>query len=274
MFETWQQKAALAVFIFLLLTIPIGSYLLSQRQTFRSRASEGPKIATGSATPLEEATASSLISPLDQIKQLTNALKEASASPTPVTAFSFGPTLGFKLSLEGRPEGKMTSKVFVGISEGKAQNPPKYLLSFTIDLPDTGIFTNLSLAGLNAGSNYTAYLKPTVQIATSSSFIMSPTVSYLNNNKPLNLLTGDLNQDNVINSADYSIEKALLGTNSNFKNWNPDADFNLDGVVNSIDLAYIIKNMAKTGDSGVWTSTPTKPSGTTSSSSGYWLWMP
>ena len=265
MFETVQQKIALGVFIFLLVSIPIGSYVLSQKQTFRSRASEGPKIATDSASPLQEASPSSELSAIDKIKPLTDSLKDP--SPTPVTAISFGPTLGFKLTLEGRPEDKMASKVFGGIAECKGQTSPKYLLSVTIDLPDTGIFTNLSLAGLNSGTTYTAYIKPTLQIATSSAFIMSPTITYLNNNQVLKLLTGDLNQDNVINSADYSIEKALIGTNSTSSNWNADADFNLDGVVNTIDLAFISKNMAKTGDSGVWISTP-------SGSSGYWLWVP
>lgn len=285
MFETLKQKIALAVFIILLISIPIGSYLLSQQQTIKTRASEGKKTATKSASLLES-TASSSLSPLDEISDLVKALEEAETTPTPVTATSFGPTLGFKLTLEGRPAGRMASKVFVGITEGAtAQGAPKYLLSFTIDLLDNGVFNNLSLAGLTPGNTYTAYIKPTVQLATSSAFIMSPTISYINSNQNMTLLTGDLNQDNVINSADYSIEKSLLGTNSASTNWNLDADFNLDGVVNIVDLSFISKNMAKTGDSGVWISTPATPSASLNSpiggptshptgSSGYWLWVP
>ena len=120
---------------------------------------------------------------------------------------------------------------------------------------------------------------------------MSPTQSNLNSNQPIFLLTGDLNEDNVINSADYSIAKTAFGAKPNSANWNENIDFNVDGIINSADIAIIIKNMAKTGDSGLWISQVASgsaslldqtPAGSVSAepvyhpsgSSGYWLWVP
>ena len=55
------------------------------------------------------------------------------------------------------------------------------------------------------------------------------------------------------------------GPLNKYENWiknNDNADFNRDGIINLFDLSIIIKNMAKTGDSGVWVSTPATSSGT------------
>lgn len=290
MFETWQQKALLGVFIALLLTIPIGSYLVTQRTAQKASASQVP-----SSLPITESTASAKLSPLDEIRKLTEDLKNTTSTESAVTADSFGPVLSFQLKLEGRPAGRQSSKVFVGLSDFtlNSSSAPKYLLSFTIDLPDNGTFNKLSLAGLTPGNKYSAYIKPSAQLATSSAFIMNPTTSFINNNQPLSLLTGDLNEDNVINSADYSIAKGALGSTPTSAGWNEIIDFNKDGIVNTLDLAFITKNMAKTGESGVWVSPiPTTssstglsyppatgglestPSSHPSGSSGYWIWVP
>lgn len=286
MFETLQQKIIVGVFVFLLLAIPIGAYLVSQRQ-------EGKASAQGPGKPITQISSDSgQLSPLEQIKQLTDAIKEASPTATPLTtATTYGPTMNLKLIIEGRPAGKQASKVFIGISDGgSATTTPKYVLSFTIDLPDSGLFSGLSLAGLTAGSRYTAYIKGPAQIATSSAFTMSPSITYLNNLQPINLKTGDLNEDNVINSADYAIAKASLGAIAGMPLWNDNIDFNRDGVINSFDLAIILKNMSQTGQSGVWGSPiPASKSASLitspgtgglssntldSTPSGYWIWVP
>ena len=291
MFKTLKQKIALGVYIFLVLSIPIGSYLVSQQQTIKSRASEEiSRKIEGSLNPAKTTTSAQ-----QEIRNLL-ASSSATSSPTPppTAAVTFGPTLDFKLVLEGRPTDNQASKVFIGITSGQTTGAQQaYLLSFTVDLPPIGAYSGLSLAGLNVGSQYTAFIKPTAQIATSSAFIMSPAATKLNAGSPINLLTGDLNEDNVINVADYNLAKAAYGSTPASSNWNEVADFNKDGVINNYDLAYITKNMGQTGKSGPWQSTPAKTGGVPGNiggesspsalpdpttgpngSPGYWLWVP
>lgn len=274
MFSTFKSRLLLGIYVFIILSIPIGAYLASQNQTIKSTAQE-----VKSKPPIVKASPSSTSSAKQLLGDVRNNLPDetlpSSPSPSsPTIATSFGPTLSFKANLEGRPLKDQSTRMFVGIVEGNLTTNPKFLLSFTVDLPASGEYSNLSLAGLSPGSNYTTLLKSSAQIATSSAFIMAPTVSRLNNNAPLTLLSGDLNDDNVINSADFSIAQKSLGQTGV-------ADLNLDGIINAFDLSIIIKNLGQTGASGAWTSplpkvaTPsgglTPPAG---SESGHWIWVP
>lgn len=262
MFSTLRMRLLLGVYVFIILSIPVGAYLASQSQTYKSKASETKpakvtkKISTDSAqlNPAKE-----LLGALED-----NLLEEKETSPT--IANSFGPTLSLKASLEGRPQNKQAIKLFVGIMEGQLASNPKFLLSFSVDLPDNGVYSNLSLAGLSPGTKYTALLKGKAQIATSSAFIMSPTVTNLNEGQAVNMLSGDLNEDNAVTAADLSIAQS----------GNKLADFNQDGVVNAFDFAIITKNLGQVGASGTWTSPLPKvatPSGNLATG-GYWLWIP
>ncbi|MBI2020062.1 hypothetical protein HYS94_01445 [Candidatus Daviesbacteria bacterium] len=288
MFYSLKAKILLGVYIFLLLSIPIGAYLASQQQIFKTgakSAKEAPK-KPATATPSASVSDSS-----DLSKGAGSKLQfETSSTPTPSPReepsssidTSYGPTLTFKVNLEGRPAGNQAARMFVGIIEGALTINPDYLLIFNFDIPESGESDELSLAGLDTNKNYTAILKGPAQIATSSAFLMSPALTKLNDGNALTLLSGDLNEDNVINSADFSLAQSLLGSKSGSANWNDNADFNKDGVINSLDLGYILKNFGKTGDSGAWTSPI--PSATSSASlnqpatggnpSGYWLWIP
>ena len=149
----------------------------------------------------------------------------------------------------------MATKLFVGIADNTTATL-KYLLSFTVDMPASGAFKGISLAGLEVGSSYKAILKGPAQLATSSAFVMGPSATELNGGNPIFLLSGDLNEDNVINTADYSIVKSAIGSKPEAANWNDNVYFNKDGVINAIDLGIVIKNFGKTGASGVWVSTP------------------
>lgn len=283
MFSTLKMKVLLGIYIFLVLSIPTGTYLVSLQQTIQSKASEPKK-----TTQAPQTTPSHTISPAKELAKLAEqtgqkVLSTPTPEPTTTIATSFGPTLSLKAKLEGRPKDNQTTRLFVGIAEGSLTTNPKFLLTFTVDLPKSGEYSGLSLAGLTVGNKFTALLKGSAQIATSSAFIMSPTVTNLNDGQSLAMLSGDLNEDNAINSSDYSIVKALLGANSKSKNWNDNADFNKDGIINSFDLAIITKNLGKIGASGVWTSPIPKnatPSGglteeaTSSATSGYWIWVP
>lgn len=93
--------------------------------------------------------------------------------------------------------------------------------------------------------------------------------------------SGDLNEDNVINSADYTIALQANASTPGSTNWNELADLNKDGIVNIFDLAIITKNIGQVGASGAWTSPIPKiatPSGglipEEDSTFGYWLWIP
>ncbi len=284
MFVTLTQKILLGIYIFVVLSIPIGAYLVSQQQTIKSRAEEdsapivktAPKPTTSPAKELLSTTQSNLSNTLLSTPQPS---PEAS---TPTIATSFGPTLSLKISLEGRPADNQATKLFVGILEGALSTNPKFLLSFSVDLATSGEYSNLSLAGLTSGTQYTALLKGAAQIASSATFTMSPTVSNLNEGQAVTLISGDLNDDNVINSADYAIVQGALGKTKTSSGWNENIDFNLDGVINIFDLAIVSKNIGKTGESGAWTSTPAASSsaslapsvGGPGQTSGYWLWIP
>ncbi|TSC86372.1 MAG: Uncharacterized protein G01um10147_895 [Microgenomates group bacterium Gr01-1014_7] len=274
MFSSLKLRLLLGVYVFLILSIPVGAYLVSQQQTVKSRASEIAPKPTVKPTP-KVATSSAKLS-------LLSIPDEATPEPSSSTiATSFGPTLSLKAALEGRPVDNQATKLFVGIIEGTLSANPKFILSFSINLPISGTYTNLSLAGLISGTKYTALLKGPAQIATPSEFYMAPAVTNLNDGEAVNLITGDLNEDNIINSADYSIIQKAFGSTSKSSNWNGTADFNKDGVINAFDLSIVAKNLGKTGASGLWTSPIPKaatPSGAINPSDnpqgGYWLWIP
>lgn len=299
MFSTFKQKLLLGAFVFLLLSIPVGAYLASQTQVFKSKASEQASPAPTLQVPPKPSLspAKKLLTAAEEatIKEEESALSASpapspSASPSsssPEIATNYGPTLAFKVKIEGRPQGQENTKLFVGIMEGLLTANPKFLLSFTVDLPASGEYANLSLAGLNSGTQYTALLKGSNQIATSSAFTMAPAVSNLNGGEPLTLLVGDLNDDNVVNTADYSLALKAYGATSGSANWNENVDFNSDGAINSFDLSLITKNMGQSGASGAWTSPipkvatssatltqPTAGGPLPDGSKGHWIWVP
>jgi hypothetical protein len=208
-----------------------------------------------------------------------------------------GPTLGFSVILQGRPLDNQTTKAFLGIAAGTPTTRPTYLLSFMVNIPASGSFDGISLSGLDVGQTYTAYLKGDAQIATSSSFVVKATPTNL---AALNLLTGDVNEDNVIDNLDYNLVKATVGSTPASSKWNPLFDFNMDNIINSWDLNIILTNLGKIGASGAWysytpiatasaqtTSLLTNPSTGSASSEitpgvvkgnqerpGYWMWVP
>lgn len=286
MFSTFKQRLLVGIYIFILLSIPVGAYLASQYQTIQSSASEKkvtkplvqvtPKPATSSAKQL-------LSSSLNQ--KSTPTTSSPAPSETSTLPTSYGPTLSLKVNLEGRAKGNQATKLFVGIAEGTLTTNPKFLLSFTVNLPASGIYSGLSLAGLNPGSTYTALLKGAAQIASAVTFTMSPAVSNLNDGQAINLTSGDLNDDNVVNNTDYTIMQKAIGATLTSPNWNENADLNKDDIINAFDMTILIKNIGQVGVSGAWTSpipkvsTPSAsltnpPIGSPLNQGGYWLWLP
>lgn len=279
MFTTLTQRLILGVYLFIVVSIPIGAYLTSQYQNTKSKAREENIKTIVKSTP----------KPTTSPKTATPSAKLPSPAPeaTTTTATSYGPTLSIKISLEGRPKADQSTRLFVGIVEGNITVSPKFLLSFTVNVPKDGSYSNLSLAGLTPGSKYSALLKGSAQVATSSAFFMSPSQTNLNDSQALNLLSGDLNDDNVVNDLDYVIILKALGSSGTSSNWNANADFNKDGIINTLDLVIVTKNTGKVGASGVWTSpipiatpsadlSPESPpiGGPGGSTDGHWIWVP
>ncbi len=294
-FGTNSTKIIILGFVLTILSIPVGAYFLSQR----TKAQKPPPVYTAPVTKEASSSASSPLS--DLAKQIGDAAptpEPGTENTSPLAQISVGSSLDFKLILEGRPKDRYATKLYLGIAEGQTTNNPQYLLSFNIDLPDSGEYKGLSLAGLNQGKTYTAYLKGQAQIATSSSFLVTPTTAKLNNGDAMTLLTGDLNEDNVINTADLSIARKAYGSKPSSANWNANIDFNLDNVINVLDLGLLTRNIGKTGASGAWYSQPpaatssgainpvalspasasASPQGAVNLSvpgeGGHWLWIP
>lgn len=251
MFSSIKSKLFLGIYVFLLLSIPAGAYLASQSQNPNASAKNNADRNLNQTDQNAGINSSTALKDLQTLSTPQTPSLTPTANPTAETSTNFGPIMDFILRLEGRPTNKESAKVFVGIAEGEITNSPKYLLTFSVNLPDDGRYPNLSLAGLTAGNRYSAYLKGPAQIATASAFTMSAFTTHLNDSNPLVCLSGDVNDDNVINDADLTIAKS----------GNQTADFNLDGLVNSLDFALITKNSGKLGAGGVWTSQPPKPTG-------------
>lgn len=263
------QILAIIGFIIILISIPASFMLVSKTQILKSSAQETKKTTTSQTvdskpvTKAKEVPATNTLAELNKLisgsqQGATPAATPSTITPTPTDVqLGFGPTLSVKIALEGRKTGnQQSSKVFVGISSGTVTIKPTYLLTYTVDFPDSGLFRGLSLAGLNPGSVYTAYVKGPSQIDSASTFTMAPTESSLNSDQALTLTSGDLNEDNTINTTDYTIAKSLYGATKSSAAWNERADLNADGIINNLDLGVIMKNLGKTGASGIWASTP------------------
>jgi hypothetical protein len=284
-----KEKIILGVIIALIFLIPTTSLVIASRISSELKSQGMDIFQKGTVT--KEATQSSL---LDELKKTLGA--NPSPSPDSTPQFSLGPTLEFALNINGRPTQNQATKAFVGIAIGPVTTKPQYLISFKVDVPASGIYQNLPLAGLTTGNTYTAYFKGQSQIATSSSFTVKPTS---NNIGTLFMLSGDLNEDNVINDQDSAVLNSVLGTTTKSANWNPNADLNTDGVVNTFDLAILQKNLGKIGAGGPWYSqitqtenskipvgsasaelisttsaSPNPNSGSPTKSGGYWMWIP
>lgn len=62
------------------------------------------------------------------------------------------------------------------------------------------------------------------------------------------LLSGDINNDNQVTTADYDILNAAYGSTPGSPKWNAAADLDGSGRVNALDYALLQGNLGKTGD--------------------------
>jgi hypothetical protein len=273
--KLWAQKLPLFLIIFFFAFTPLLIYLLSVRFQAQDLLNLNKLLNQNTSSDT-----SPNLSSLESLKQ--NLEQKINNSKTQTTNSSNGPTLHFNLNIEGRSVDQST-KLFVGVAQGAVTPSPTYLLSFLVDVPASGEYSNLSISGLDMGQTYTAYFKGASQITKAVSFTTGPTVNDLG---LVGMTSGDLNDDNQINASDLDIERKLIGKTSSSQDWNQYADFNQDGVINNVDLTYVSKNQGQVGDGGPWVSSPLKnatilgiatQSGLpqeASPSGGYWLWIP
>ncbi len=287
-----QPKILIVIFVSFIIAIPSLTYLIKQRTSFQSSASSpyNRTITQDANTTLEEVPKTL---PLDELLGLDKQSESSSSGESSESAglnaqVNFGPILNFKIQIQGRSKDNQGASVFVGIAAGSVSSQPQYLLSFTVKVPNTGYFEGLSLAGLNVGNQYTAYIKGPAQIATASAFVVKPNKTELNSGLPLKLISGDLNEDNVINDTDYKIAIAYFGLKTGDQGWNENIDINADGIINSWDLAIILSNINRTGAGDEYKSTVSSGSANLKtipltpklapneerSEGGYWMWVP
>lgn len=299
---TIRDRIIIAAILILVILIPTGAYVLSLRFKTQSQAQE----YNGPVTSPKPSTSSKLEEALDRLSKVDEDDEGSGTSSNQTTTENgldedsdsqliLGPTLGFSVVIQGRPLDNQTTKAFLGIAAGQPTTRPTYLLSFMVNIPASGAFDGISLSGLDTGQTYTAYLKGSAQIATASSFVVKATPTNL---ATLNLITGDVNEDNVVDTADYNLVKGSLGATPSSSKWNALFDFNLDNIINSWDLNIVTANLTKIGASGPWYSyspiasasaqtslLPTErnmgsasseimPGTQTSPRPGYWMWIP
>ncbi len=279
---TLQYRIALIGIAVLIILIPITSFVISYRARTQTKAKASQ---IDKSKPVPNTLPGELTNPLEDLKKNLEGTKSAatststkSTSDSGSAAVTFGPTLNLKLNIEGRPASNQSTKLFLGISQGNPTKNPSYLLTFTIDVPQSGLYQGISLAGLTVGDTYTAYLKGQAQVTAQKEFIMNSSVTDL---ATVNLTTGDLNEDNIIDTIDYDIALPAVGATPASSKWNPLIDFNLDGIINIFDVGIILKHIGTTGDSGPYISTPATKSAILKEPSiggpggeGYWFWIP
>ncbi|MFQ5343766.1 MAG: hypothetical protein ACE5F6_19660, partial [Anaerolineae bacterium] len=78
-----------------------------------------------------------------------------------------------------------------------------------------------------------------------------PAVALASGDNTLNmgqLLEGDADNDNDVDGTDASLVNLAFGTVPGDANWDPRADFNEDGLVDSVDMALLAANFGRAGD--------------------------
>ncbi len=138
------------------------------------------------------------------------------------------------LSLQGRTDysGQVTVTVYQGTT---------LVTTFTPNANSAGEFT---VTGLVPGI-YDVYVKHPLSLAQKQS------VTLLSGNNGVNfgeLRTGDADGNNQIDAQDTAAVQASFNTTTGDANFNANADFNGDAVVNAVDFSLMVTNFAQFGD--------------------------
>ena len=114
-------------------------------------------------------------------------------------------------------------------------------------------FTTMTVA-VDASGNYVAQNVPeqaySVYVQLGSWLRKTIVLDLTTNDATANyiLVNGDIDGNNRINTTDRRLLSVANGSRSTSSNWNPRADLNGDGVVDSKDYAILYKNYGRIGD--------------------------
>lgn len=153
------------------------------------------------------------------------------------------PKINLTFRLEGRTAAKTDAmRGFAreaGSKLGYDQAPFKHRSNIATDTSGRGAITGLELTGLTLGRSYEGLLKGPQHLQK------NVTIANLQETNTVDfgtLLSGDITNDNAVNSMDIDLWAREL-----WKEESP-ADLNGDGTVNSMDLAVLAENLLKEGD--------------------------
>ena len=154
-------------------------------------------------------------------------------APPFATNISFAPTLEALSSFAHLASKNFTMKIFDSVSAAE-------VASFTANPSGTtGLIALPTNTGLREGTyivraSTNGYLARKQPFAV---FTSGSTISF-----PAALFAGDLNNDNIINSLDWSL------MNTSWFSADPVSDINGDGIVNSVDFSFMNKNWNQVGE--------------------------
>lgn len=292
-----ENRLILAVITFLFLLIPLTSYLMIQKAEFEHLIDPRfttPKQSSFPEINVPQTNANSLQEMKNNIASLPSATPGfiMDGEPAVLSAEASSSGLKLRVKMDERPVNNQATELFVGIGQGEAQANPKYVLSFLVDLDESGQYSGISLTGLDPNSIYTAYIKGVSQLATTREFTYHPGLIDLG---LIPLISGDVNEDNIIDQNDLLLVKQSIGLTPKSPDFDSALDVNNDGVINGLDLSIVNQNMGKTGEAGVIipdnmtastahgiqqsatleTDLDTgSPEASSSAKDGYWLWIP
>ena len=149
---------------------------------------------------------------------------------------SSNPTLEVKAQPQGLSQGKMNATVLFRVYATGATSDPLVANNVALDGNDSCHIDVLLPAG-----TYDAWIKEPYRLARRiDGWVYNPSVPGVLDFGTL--LAGDCNTDNTVTQSDADILQAAWGS------VDVRADFNKDGIVNSIDFAMMSANWNKTGE--------------------------
>ncbi len=172
-----------------------------------------------------------------------------SASPTP-TPTQTAETKNYKVSGYIRPEPKLDFK--------------SYCAGFKVEIPELGISSTTNESGYFLLDGVTEKLSGSYSLKVSKTGYMTRVISNLNVNKdievgslekPVSVLSGDVNGDGAINMSDVFELASIFNISDSSPNFVETADLNYDGVINMSDVMIIAVNFNKSSNAYTQTRT-------------------
>ncbi len=241
--ELNSQLSLLLLISFLALSLPLATNLVKQSQDDRSRATDTStskvsfKVAFKGVKPSSTCLTSLTKIKTEVVNKSTNTFQsDINASLTPI-------------SNETNKDGDQVFLVSNLVLDSKFNN----LNTFNY-LRVKGSFHLASRMCLNNQSSK-------LDEVTTCDIDLTNTNTTTYDFSDYSLIPGDINQDGMINTLDYSVIKSNLNTSTDI-NCNRTGDLNLDGVVNSFDTSLLKESLSQKEDGQIINPNPVIPTNT------------